>query len=235
MKLTKSKIQPFLFPLLFLLFCFIYRFLIEGISESTSFYQITDYTINTSGYLNYFHTATFYTIIYLFLLGKKIYKLSNQTLVRISRKNLYYKNNIIAIKSSFVYALLLLVPHLIFMYKHFDFSTLIELNFNNIMSIQFISYFLYFFLIGNIMLLIYYLTINNTLSQLLTITISILLMFAYKLLNIYSPIEFVLVCTKYYSYGLTVENLIISLLFFIPIIFVFLLSQIQILKERDVL
>jgi len=235
MKLTKFQIKRIVSALIFLIFCFIYRFFIEGISENTYFYQITDYTINTSGYLNYFHTATFYTIIYLFLLGKQIHKLSNQTLIRRSRKNLYLKNNTIAIKSAFVYSLLFLVPHLVFMYKYFDFSKLIEINFNNIMLIQFISYFLYFFLIGNIMLLIYYFTINNTLSQLLTITISILLMFAYRLLNIYSPIEFVLVSTKYYTYGLTIDNLIISLLLFLPIIFVFLLSQIHVLKERDVL
>lgn len=71
----KYKIKfVFYFGALFL-FCSFYRLIYEGKNANNLFYGITDFTVNTQGYLSYIHTATFYTLMLVFIFGSRIIRL----------------------------------------------------------------------------------------------------------------------------------------------------------------
>lgn len=229
------------FSAVFVLFL-LYHFIIESKNQIISLENgnnltkdAIDNTVNTSGYLWYNNTATIYTLLFVFLLGSTLLKLNNQNVIRIPRKTIGNNNLINSLICSFLYSALFCLPHLIFMYINFGRNVLSEINFFKIFALQFLSYILYYLLTSQIMTLIYYFTLNCIFSGILTFTINTVLMFAYKILHINTPIQFLLVCTKYYNSNMKDINIILDVLMFIPIISVFvILNKIKI-KNRDVL
>ncbi len=219
---------------LLLLFCFLYQFIFEGKNSFNEFYSIFDYTVNTSGYLVYIHTATFYTAFFVFILGKNLVKTDNQTLIRSSRKNVFLKNTIISVTYSIAFSICFFFPHLIFMRVNYSAEELFNINFYKLMIIQILAYILYYVITSSIVLLVYYISLNCVLSQLMSIGLNMLLMFGYRILHIKSPIETTLVYTKYYG-GLSEHDILFQLLPLLPIILIMLISAYVIFSEKDVL
>lgn len=230
-KLYKTSAMYFWF---FMVFCLIYRFVVEGRNPENDFYEIIDFTINTSGYLSYIHTATFYTVFYVFIFGKMIIRTTNQKAIRMSREKIYYKNLRLSIICALVFVICFLLPHLLFMTTNYSNSSLIKIDFYKIMILQFIANLLYFIITSRIMLVIYYLSLNCIASQLAVIGINTILMFGYRLLKISSPIEFTLVCTRFYN-GRQLNAITKELLMLIPITVIFMLAEKILIKGRDIL
>lgn len=220
--------------ILLLLFCFVYQFIFEGKNSFNEFYSIFNNTVNTSGYLVYIHTATFYTAFFVFILGKCLVKADNQILIRSSRKSVFLKNAILSVACSIAFSICFFFPHLIFMQVNYSAEELLNINFYKLMLIQILAYALYYVITSSIVLLVYYISLNCVLSQLISIGSNMLLMFGYRILHIKSPIEATLVYTKYYG-GLSEYDILFQLLPLVPIILIMLISAYVIFSGKDVL
>ncbi len=219
---------------LLLLFCLFYRFIIEGNYSYNEFYGITDTTVNTSGYLVYIHTATFYTAFFVFIFGKNLIKADNQILIRSSRKSVFLKNAANSLFCSITFSVCFCLPHLIYMQFCYTREELLLINFYKLILIQILSYTLYYMITSCTLLLLYYMTRNCVLSQLIAISINMLLMFGYRLLHIKSPIESTLVYTKYFT-GLSEYKIISGMLPLPIIILIMSVSSYLIFSWKDVL
>lgn len=231
----KYKTKFMIFFLAEFIFCLIYRFIIEGKNANNSFYSIDDFTVNTQGYLNYIHTATFYTLIFVFILGSAVLKLNNQNTVRLARESLGTKNLTISAICSVIFSVLFCIPHIIFMTINFDYTVLVEIEFFGIFALQFLAYVLYYFLTSQIMVFIYYSTLNCLLSGVITFAINAILMFAYRILKFTTPIRYTLVCTEYYTSDINISKIILNVLTLIPMVIIFIILNKITLKRRDVL
>lgn len=236
----KKKLFFYFFEvfILFLLYHFIFesKNKIISLENGSNFIKdAIDNTVNTSGYLWYNNTATIYTLLFLFLLNSNLIKLNVQNLVRISRKNIGNKNLLNSLLCSCLYSFLFCLSHLFFMYTNFSKNVLSDINFLRIFILQFFSYVLYYMLTSQIMLLIYYFTLNCIFSSILTFIINASLMFAYKILHINTPIQSTLVCTKYYTLNMKETNITYNVFMLIPVIAIFAFLNKTAIKNRDVL
>lgn len=218
-----------------LIYFVIFRYIIEGRNDSNSFYHLIDFTSNHQGYLSYFSLSTFHSLVFLFILNSDTLHYSNSILMRISRKNLFYKNLKKSIFTSAIFVSIYSLPHIVFMIYNFDSAKLNELNFYQIYLIQCVSIFLYYFLISQIFTYVYYKTSAPVISIIIVFFISSLLMFAFHLFKITTPIKWTLICTQYYFNGKSIEFLIKTLLPFIPLIFIFAITSKFELENKDVL
>lgn len=220
---------------LFLLFCFVYHFLFAGRNSNNGFYDIVSYTVNTMGYLSYIHTATFYTVFFVFILGKKMIRLSVWNLTRITRNELFVRNTIISLQCAGVYSLCFCMIHLIFMQFYFSTDALRSIYFYRLLCLQVLAYLIYYFLTSQIVIMIYYLSLSCIAGQLIAIGINIIMMFGYRLLQIYSPIQCTLVYTKYYNLRMPEILILNQILILIPMGMVMVLITGVSLKWKDVL
>ena len=231
LKLNQNKYLGFV---LVFLFCIVYRFVFENISVPLNYYSVINETINTSGYLVYIHTATFYTAFFVFILGKNVTCADSQILIRLSRRDMFFKNIIISSFCSIIFSLCFFIPHLIYMQVNHGMSDLSNIKFYNLMYIQVLAYALYYLITSSILLLVYYLSLNRVLSQLITVALNMLLMFGYRILHIKSPIEATLVYTKFYG-GLAESQILLQILHLFPIAIFLITASYVVFSAKDVL
>lgn len=217
-----------------LIFCFGYRFIVDGMNME--FHDnITSFTVNTVGYMDYIHTATFYSLIYVFILGRMIMPLNTQNLVRISRDDIEIFNNKKSLECSLLFSIFFCIPQLMFMIAYFEIDELAKINFFIVFIIQLVAYFAYFLLTSQILMHIYYNIQNVMYSEIIVFIINSLLMFLFRIAKIKTSIDLVIVCTKYYSYGLSIKSIIISNMFFIPVMFVLFWANKVEIRMKDVI
>lgn len=234
MNYHKMKFKYYLGFAFLILFCFIYRFIFEAKSIPPEFFNIINETTNTAGYLVYIHTATFYTAFFVFILCRCIICAYNQILIRVSRRKVFVRNLIISLICSVLFSVCFLLPHLLYMCIKHDMTELRSINFLNLMLIQLLSYSLYYFITSNVLMLIYYLTLNRVLSQIITIGLNMTLMFGYRILHIKSPIETTLVFTKFYA-GVSESQIIFQMLPLFPIFILIVAASYLVFSGKDVL
>lgn len=231
----KYKLKYILYFIAEFIFCMIYRFVIEGKSYKNSFYTIIDFTVNSSGYLCYIHTATFYTLIFVFILGKSIVRLNNQNIIRLSRNSINTRNIIISQLYSLIFSTVFCISHLLFLWLNYGLDALNDINFFKVFIVQLFALDLYYFLTSQIMMFLYYNTLSCIFSGLLTFIINAVMMFAYRILNLQTYIDCTNICTKYYTMGLSFQSILFSVLSLIPITIIFILINKIVIKNRDVL
>ena len=115
-KLRLKRASSFL---LLTLFCFVYRFTVAGKNANNAFMGVTDFTVNTRGYLSYIHTATFYTVFFVTILGCHIVRPDAATLTRQSRCAVFVKNSLMAAVCAAAFSACFSIAHLCFMGAYF--------------------------------------------------------------------------------------------------------------------
>lgn len=217
------------------LICAVYRFVIAGKNANNNFYSMFDFTVNTQNYMNYILTATFYTLFFSFILNRTVIKMKQQTVTRLSREKIELINiGRTAIVSS-VFCFVFIIPHIVFMTLEYGTKNLLDINFYNITLLQIAAMFLYFLLSGAIYLFVYYNTLSGVISCLSVFAINSVLMFAYRILKLDTPIKHTLIYTSYYTWGNSVQEMIRSIVMLVPVIAVLFILSHFIIKERDVL
>lgn len=231
----RNKKKFVVFFILLFLFCSFYRFVCEGRNDNNSFYELLDFTVNTQGYLSFVHTATFYSLFFVFFLNGRIIKLKSQNLIRQSRELLHLKNLLICFLYSLLFGLIFCIPHLIFMCFNFGTNILLQMNFFAVLAAQLLSLVIYYLLTSTFMIFLYYCSSRCVLSGIITYLVNAVLMFVYKLLKVYTPICATLVFTDYYNHYQSLASIIVKSIALTPLIMaLIIIARIQI-KMKDVL
>lgn len=235
MAYRKKCLKLVIYFFLYIVFCFLYRFLVAGKNINNQSSEIINFTVNTTGYLTYIHTATFYTVFFSVILAEGLIRPSSQNLIRVSRSQLFTINTLIAVICAAAYSVCFSLPHLIFMRIYFPASELAKISFYWLWLLQLLAYTLYYTITGLLMLTIYYILLNRILSQLVTIGLNVIMMFGYRILTLKTPIEATLVFTKHFWQGFPKQMILVQLsLLGLPLICL-TLSAFVVLRRRDIL
>lgn len=220
---------------LLILFCFFYRFLAAGKNPNNAFAGIADFTVNTTGYLSYLHTATFYTLFFVTVLSLHLVRPSVQNLARLSRGAVFAKNTLTAAVCAAAFSVCFSLPHLCFMGTFYSAGELRDIHFPGLLLLQTLAYALYYLLTGLEMITVYYMTRSLASGQLVTVGLNMLTMFAYRLLGLRTPIEATLVFTKALRGGLPWQIILLELTPLVPAALCLLLASFALIKRGDIL
>lgn len=218
------------------LFYFFFRFVIEGKTEAKSYYTITSYTSNGHGYLYLVSIATFNCFVFLLFINSFVERFSTQLLVRMTRRALFLKNEIITAICTLLYSVCFLLPHLIFYFIYYGLEMMNEIQFFYVLICQFVTLFLYYFMIANFYLLFYYKSFKLFISIIISFALSSIFVFANMILNIYTPIAAVAAFSDYYDGNASLISIYgKSFSVLIPVIILFSLLNFFEIKNKDII
>lgn len=222
--------------LMLTLFYFFFRFVIEGKTEAKSYYTITSYTSNSHGYLYLVSIATFNCFVFLLFINSFVERFSTQVLVRMTRRSLFLKNEIITAICTLLYSACFLLPHLVFYFIYYGLEMMNEIQFFYILICQFVILSLYYFMIANFYLLFYYKSSKLFISIIISFIVSSVFVFANMILNIYTPIAAVAAFSDYYDGNVSLVSIYVkSFLVLIPVIILFSLLNFFEIKNKDII
>lgn len=230
------KYKKIAWCLALLLFYFFFRFIIEGTTEAKSYYTITSYTSNEHGYLYLVSIATFNCFVFLLFVNSFVKHFSTQILVRMTRTVLFLKNEVIIAICTLLFSVCFLLPHLIFYFVYYGFKSISEIHFFYVLICQFVTLFLYYFMIANLYLLFYYKSFKFFISIIISFALSSVFVFANMILNIYTPIAAVAAFSDYYDGNASLISIYgKSFSVLIPVIILFSLLNLFEIKNKDII
>ncbi len=230
------KYRKTIWSIALILFYFLFRFIIEGKTEAKNYYTIISYTSNGHGYLYLVSIATFNCFIFLMFANTFVKHFSVQLLIRLKRTVLFLKNEGIMFLCALIFNVCFLLPHLLFYIIYYGIDSMKEIHFFAILICQFVVLILYYFMIGNIYMLVYIKTFKPYIGFLIAFSISVALTFVNMIFNIYTPIECISVFSSYYE-----SNNPLILIFknafwvFVPIIIIISIFNLFQIKNKDVI